>query len=355
MNNKKNIITWSAVVLVLLIFILPKIKFGSAKDAKPDSPTSSKRQTAVNALIIKTKSIQDKIFSNGTFISNEEVELRSEVSGKITKILFKEGQPIQKGTVLIKINDSELQATLKKNQSKESLARDKEFRVKQLFTKNLTSQQEYDNALSELNSAEADVEFTKAQLEKTEIRAPFDGIIGLRSVSEGSYISPTTKIATLQNINPVKVDFSVPQKYFGIVKEGKTILVKIASTGKMYSGKIYAVEPKIDESSRTVQVRAIIPNDRRELTPGAYVEIDIVLQDIKDAIMVPSEAVVPDIQGEKVFVYRNGLAVPQLVKQNIRTENEVQIINGLNVGDTIIVSGIIQLKPNAPVKLNEIN
>jgi len=355
MNNKKKIITWSAVVLVLLILILPKIKFGSARDTKPDSPTSPKRQTAVNAVIIKTKSIQDKIFSNGTFISNEEVELRSEISGKITKILFKEGQPIKKGTVLLKINDAELQATLKKNQSKESLARDKEFRIKQLFTKNLTSQQEYDNALSELNSAEADVEFTKAQLEKTEIRAPFDGVIGLRSVSEGSYISPTSKIATLQNINPVKVDFSVPQKYFGIVKEGKTILVKIASTGKTYSGKIYAVEPKIDQSSRTVQVRAIIPNDRRELTPGAYVEIDIVLQDIKNAIMVPSEAVVPDIQGEKVFVYRNGIAVPQLVKQNIRTENEVQIIDGLNVGDTIIVSGIIQLKPNAPVKLNAIN
>ena len=355
MKNKKKIITWSAVAIVIIILILQKVKFGSDNNVKMDSPNAPKRVTVVNAVIIKTKSIQDKIFSNGTLISNEEVELRSEISGKITKILFKEGQPIKKGTVLIKINDSELQATLKKNQSKASLARDKEFRFKQLFAKSLTSQQEYDNALSELNSAEADVEFTQAQLDKTEIRAPFDGIIGLRSVSEGSFISPTTKIATLQNINPIKVDFSVPQKYFGIIKEGKTVLVKIASTGKTYSGKIYAVEPKIDQSSRTVQVRAIVPNDRRELTPGAYVEIDLVLQDIKDAIMVPSEVVVPDIQGEKVFVYRNGKAVPQLVKQNIRTESEVQIINGLTIGDTIIVSGIIQLKPNAPVKLNSIN
>ena len=355
MKINKRIITWSAFALILIILILPKIKFSNSKEAKAGSPNSPKRQTVVDAVIIKTTSIQDKIFSNGTFISNEEVELRSEISGKITKILFKEGQPIKKGTLLIKINDAELQATLKKNLSKESLARDKEYRVKQLFNKDLTSQQEYDNALSELHSTEADVEFTKAQLDKTEIRAPFDGIIGLRSVSEGSYISPTSKIATLQNINPVKVDFSVPQKYFGIVKEGKIILVKIASTGRTYSGKIYAVEPKIDQSSRTVQVRAIIPNDKRELTPGAYVEINIVLQDIKDAIMVPSEAIIPDVQGEKVFVYRNGIAVPQLVTQNIRTENEVQVIKGLNVGDTIIVSGIIQLKPNAPVKLNAIN
>ncbi len=352
MNKKKKIIIWSALVLIAIVLILPKVKLSSDKNVKTDSP---KRQTVVDALIIKTKFIQDKIFSNGTFISNEEVELRSEISGKITKILFKEGQPIKKGTLLVKINDAELQATLKKNETIESLARDKEYRAKELFNKNLTSQQEYDNALSELNSAQADVEFTKAQLEKTEIKAPFDGIIGLRSVSEGSYISPTSKIATLQSINPLKVDFSVPQKYFDIVKEGKTILVKIASTGKTYVGKIYAVEPKIDQSSRTVQVRAIISNDKKELTPGAYVEIDLVLREIKDAIMVPSEAIVPDVQGDKVFVYRNGKAVPQLVTQSIRTENEVQIINGLSVGDTIIVSGIIQLKPNAPVKLNTID
>jgi len=353
--NKKKIIIWAVVASLLLIIIIPKIKVGSDNASEMTKANSPKRKTAVNAIIIKTKSIQNKIFSNGTLISNEEVELRSEISGKITKILFDEGQPIKKGTVLIKINDAELQATLKKNLSKESLARDKEYRVKQLFNKNLTSQQEYDNALSELNSAEADVEYIKAQLDKTEIRAPFNGVIGLRSVSEGSYISPASKIATLQNINPIKVDFSVPQKYFGVVKAGKTILVTIASTEKTYTGKIYAVEPKIDENSRTVQARAVIPNDRSELTPGAYVEIDLVLQDIKDAIMVPSEAVVPDVQGEKVFVYRNGIAIPLVVKQNIRTENEVQIVSGLNVGDTVIVSGIIQLKPNAPVKLNAVN
>jgi len=354
MDKKKKIIIWSSLALLLVILLIPKMKFSSSGE-KLIPVNNTKRKTIVNAIILKPKFIQDKIFSNATLISNEEVELRSEISGKITKILFKEGQPIKKGTVLIKINDAELQATLKKNLSKESLARDKEFRFKQLFNKSLTSQQEYDNALSELNSAEADVEYIKAQLDKTEIRAPFNGVIGLRSVSEGSYISPATKIATLQNINPVKVDFSVPQKYFSVVKEGKTILLKIGSTGKTYSGKIYAVEPKIDESSRTVQARAIIPNERGELTPGAYVEIDLVLQEITNAIMVPSEAIVPDIQGEKVFIYKNGIAVPQIVTQNIRTENEVQITKGVSVGDTVIVSGIIQLKPNTPVKLKTIN
>ena len=226
--------------------------------------------------------------------------------------------------------------------------------MNQLLEKNLTSQQEYDTQLSELNSVLADVEYNQAQIEKTEIRAPFDGIIGLRSVSVGSYISPQTKIVTLQNIDPVKVDFSVPQKYFGLIKEGKTIYVKITSTGKIYTGKIYAVEPKIDLNTRTVQARAIIPNESGELTPGAYVEIDIVLQDIKDAVMVPTDVIVPDIEGEKVFVYRDGNAVPQKVTIGIRTENEIQITSGLNVGDTLIVSGIIQIRSNSPVKLNSV-
>ena len=194
-------------------------------------------------------------------VSNEEVDLRSEISGKITQILFEEGKRVKKGELLIKINDSELQATLKKNNARLTLAKDREFRYKQLLEKNLTSQQEYDTQLSELNSVLADVEFNEAQIEKTEIIAPFDGVIGLRSVSVGSYISPQTKIATLQSINPMKVDFSVPQKYFGLIKEGKTIYVKITSTGKIYTGKIYAVEPKIDQNTRTVQARAIIPNE----------------------------------------------------------------------------------------------
>lgn len=351
MKNKKKIIIWSGLVVILLILIIPKIDFtGSGDDQLNVNPAT--RAVPVNGLIISTKPLQNKIFSNGTLVSNEEVELRSETSGKITQILFVEGKQVKQGDLLLKINDAELQATLKKNRSRETLARDREFRYKQLLEKNLTSQQEYDVQLNELNSVLADIEFTQAQIEKTEIRAPFDGIIGLRSVSVGSYISPQTPIAKLQSTNPMKVDFSVPQKYFGLIKEGKIVYVKLTSTGKVYNGRIYAVEPKIDQNTRTVQARALVPNDRGELTPGAYVEIDIVLEELSDAIMIPSETLVPDLEGEKVFVYRNGKAVPQIVETGIRTENEVQITSGLNKGDTLIASGIIQLRPNVLVKLN---
>ena len=354
MKNKKRILIWAALIIVLIILIYPKLNLTNGGEKSESAGRAGSRQLPVNAVIVKTKPLQNKIFSNGTLVSNEEVDLRSEISGKITQILFEEGKRVKKGELLIKINDAELQATLKKNNARLTLAKDREFRYKQLLEKNLTSQQEYDTQLSELNSVLADVEYNQAQIEKTEIRAPFDGIIGLRSVSVGSYISPQTKIVTLQNIDPVKVDFSVPQKYFGLIKEGKTIYVKITSTGKIYTGKIYAVEPKIDLNTRTVQARAIIPNESGELTPGAYVEIDIVLQDIKDAVMVPTDVIVPDIEGEKVFVYRDGKAVPQRVTIGLRTENEIQITSGLNVGDTLIVSGIIQIRSNSPVKLNSV-
>lgn len=349
----KKISIWAAIIILLIILILPKIIINKNNDLPSQSPRM--QALNVNGIIIKPKYLQNKIFSNGTLMSNEEVEIRSEITGKITQILFEEGKRVKKGDLLVKINDAELQATLKKNKSRETLARDKEYRYKQLLEKNLTSQQEYDVALGELNSVLADIEFTQAQIEKTEIRAPFDGIIGLRSVSVGSYISPQTKIATLQNINPMKVDFSVPQKYFGLIREGKTIYVRSSSTGKVYTGKIYAVEPKIDQNTRTVQARAVIPNERGELTPGAYVEIDIVLEEFNNAILVPSETIVPDFEGEKVFVYRNGKAVPQYVTTGIRTEKEVQILSGLKAGDTLITSGIIQLKPNLKVKLNLMN
>ncbi|MEG8946709.1 efflux RND transporter periplasmic adaptor subunit [Rosettibacter firmus] len=353
--NKKKLISLISIVIILFLFALPKLIINKSKNLNSPQSNPRSQPLVVKGIIIKEGYLQNKIFSNGTLMSNEEVELRTEIAGKITQILFEEGKYVKKGELLLKINDAELQATLKKNKSRETLARDKEYRYKQLLEKNLTSQQDYDVALGELNSVLADIEYTQAQIEKTEIRAPFDGIIGLRSVSVGSYISPQTRIATLQSINPMKVDFAVPQKYFGLIKPGKTVYIKISSTGKTYTGKVYAVEPKIDPNTRSVQVRAIVPNEKGELTPGAYVEIEIVLEEFNNAILVPSETIVPDIEGEKVFVYRNGKAVPQIVSTGIRTEKEVQILGGLNIGDTLIVSGIIQIKPNAPVRLSSVN
>lgn len=354
MKNKKVII-WSIAVVLVLVIIFSKIDLSSFSEEEILPGERNAKITFVNGQIIKSKSIQNKITSNGTLLSNEEVEIRSEISGKITKILFKEGEHVKGNDLLVKINDADLQATLMKNLSKENLARNREYRYKQLLEKNLTSQQEYDVAASELSSVLADLEYTKAMIEKTEIRAPFDGIVGLRSVSVGSYISPQTKIATLQSINPIKADFSVPQKYFNLIKKDKSIFVTLPASGKIYKGTVYAVEPKIDQNTRTVQARALIPNTGGELAPGSYVEIEIVLEDLQNSILVPTDVIIPDLEGESIFLYKNGKALLQRVDTGLRTKDEIQITTGLSVGDTLIVSGLIQLRAGAAVKLNSIN
>ncbi|MBN1302265.1 MAG: efflux RND transporter periplasmic adaptor subunit [Melioribacteraceae bacterium] len=354
MKSRKNVITFIVIVIVLILLILPKISLNDDNSGSPNPSSSGREALGINGKIIVTEPLQNKLYTNGTLFGNEEVELKSEISGRIIEIFFEEGKTVKKGEMLLKLNDADLQATLKKNMIREELAADKEHRALQLLEKKLTSQQEYDIALNELNSVKADIEYTKAQIAKTEIRAPFDGIIGLRWVSVGSYITPQSRVATLQSINNVKIDFSVPQKYYNEIKEGKEIEFKLPNTDNTFTGRIYALEPRIDETTRTLLVRAIAPNKNKLLAPGAYVEIEVILENITDAILVPTDVVVPDISGEKVFVYKNGNAVPHQVITGIRTETEIQILSGLNLGDTLITSGIIQLRPGSPVVLNNI-
>ena len=352
--KKKQIIAYAAVLIILLLIFLPKINFTSKNEDSKIADVEKKESVLADIKIIKPELLQDKIFSNGTLMGNEEVLLRSESSGKVTNILFEEGKRVKKGDLLLKINDAELQATLKKNILKLEFTKDKEFRSRQLLEKQLTSQQEYDVVLNELNTIKADIEFTNAQIAKTEIHAPFDGIVGLRSVSIGTYITPQTQVATLQSINPIKIDFAVPQKYYSEIKEGKAIEFTIPNINMNFNGRIYAVEPKIDQTTRTILVRAVAQNNNGVLLPGAYVEINIILNNISNAMLIPTDALVPDIEGEKVFLYKNGKAVPQKVSTGIRTEKNIQIINGIENGDSVIVSGIIQLRPNSQIKIKSI-
>ena len=305
----------------------------------------------VEIKIIKPEFLENKIFANGTLISDEEIELHPETSGKITKIYFKEGERVTKGELLVKINDADLQAQLRKGEEKLKLYRDKAERQNLLLEKELTSQEVFDVAQNEAASGEADVEYIKAQIAKTEIRAPFSGTVGLRYVSEGSYVTPNINIAKLQKIDPIKIEFSVPQKYSGIVKEGQSVQFHLSSDDKEYTGKIYAIEPKIDPDTRTLKLRAEAPNADRKLFPGSFVELNLVLGKTDSAKLIPTEAVVPDLQGEKVFVFNNGKAMPRNVEIGIRSEDVIQITSGIESGDSVIVSGIIQLRPGLPVKV----
>lgn len=308
----------------------------------------------VNALIISTQAMTDDIYTNGDLIPDEEVDLSFETSGKITDINFSEGSTVQKGQLLAKINDRPLQAQLKKLQAQLKLAEDRVFRQNALLVKDAVSKEAYEQVKTDLASLNADIDLIKANIQQTELRAPFDGIIGLRQVSVGSYASPTTIVAKLTKISPLKINFSVPERYAKEIKKGTRLTFSLDGYLKDFDATVYATESKVDPASRTLSVRALYPNTGTKLLPGRFASIKIKMHEIPNAIAIPSEAIVPEMGKSKVYLYKNGKSMPVEVKTGLRTDTQVQIINGLHVGDTIITSGTLQLRTGLNITLDNI-
>jgi membrane fusion protein, multidrug efflux system len=347
---KGKTIIW--IVLILAILVLVKIVFFKPKQSGPPQAAGKGGGTpsTVTVYVAQPKELNNTVFATGTLLANEEVMLNPEISGKIVQLNIKEGEPVAKGELLVKISDAEYQATLKKLELQAKLSDERSSRQKQLLQVKGISQEEFDISVNELNSIKADIEYTKALIAKTEIRAPFNGIIGLKYVSEGAYVNPSSKIAAIQQINPVKIDFSVPEKYAGVIQKNTVVEFTIEGVGKKQKARVYAVEPKIDLATRTVQIRAVAENGSAVLFPGAFAKIELPLQKIENAIMIPTQAIIPVLKGKRVFVCRNGKAEPVSVETGIRTDQYIQVTNGLQAGDSVITTGIMQLKPGAPVK-----
>ncbi len=345
-----------SIILIVVVLLVLKFIFFNSNSAKnlPPAATSKNPAIPVSGIIVHTEHLNNNVFATGTVLANEEVELRPEASGKIIQINFKEGTPVSKGDLLIKINDSDLLAQLKKLQLQIKLASEQEEREKKLLTINGVSQEEYDIALNQLNSLKADEEYTQAQIAKTELRAPFTGIIGLKNVSEGSYASPSQSIAWLQQIDPVKIDFSVPEKYGAIVHKGDKIIFTASNSRDTMRGEVYAIQPRIDVATRTLEIRALSPNKEGKIIPGSFVKVNLTLKQFSDAIMVPTQAIVPVLKGKTIFVYRNGKAESQAIETGIRTDTEVQVISGIQPGDTIITTGLMQLRGGMTVNLTNV-
>ena len=306
---------------------------------------------AVNGIVIRPQLLDNIVRSSGTVLASESVDLVTESAGRIEKISFAEGGHVRKDDLLMKINDDDLQAQLKKTELQIQLAAEQEGRQKHLFEIDGISREQYDISLNQLNTLKADRDNLLASLRKREVRAPFDGIVGLRYVSEGGYVSQTTRIASIQKINPVKVDFAIPEKYSGQVFVGDPVQFSNDETKLQFAGKVYAIEPKIDPAMGTLQIRALCDNRSGRVLPGAYVQIELRLKETQDALMVPTQAVIPVLKGQTVLVQKNGLATSVPVKTGIRTATSVQITSGLSPGDTVITTGIMQLRPGMPVKV----
>lgn len=318
-------------------------------ESRPRS--SGKKVLSVNAKILKPHLITDEILAVGRLVPDEEVQLSFETSGKITDIYFTEGSHIKKGTLLAKVNDQQLQAQLVRLEAQLPLAEDRVYRQNALLQRDAVSKEALEIVKTELATLQADIDKIKAQIEMTELRAPFDGIIGLRQVSVGAYASPTTVIATLTSIKPIKIEFSVAERYANEVKRGTNLTFKVDGSIETYDAQVYATESSLDPETHNLPVKALYPNSNEELMPGLYADIRLKQKEIENAIAIPSEAIVPEMGISKVFVYRDGKAEPVEVVTGLRTESEVQILKGLNEGDTILTSGTLQLRKGSIVEI----
>ena len=359
----KNSLTVLSILLILGIFFYPKLKnVFKSKDEKDKKEASvggkdakgAKSKVSVIVTVVYPTRLDDLVNTNGTILPNEEVEIRSEISGRIVTLNIKEGDAVKKGTTLLHINDEDLQARLKKLGFNKKLAEDNEARQKKLLEKEAISQREYDIAVNSVNTISADIEDLTAQIQKMTLTAPFDGTIGFRFVSLGSYISPTTKIATLTNTNPAKIEFAVPAKYSSIVRQGSKIDFTVENSEQKYVGIVYAIDPKIDPDTRTLQIRAIAPNPSHRLIPGSFARVELVLKSKGSALLIPTEAVIPEQKGNKVFIVKNGKAIPIKVQLGTRGEKNVEVLFGLSTGDTLITTGIMQVKPDGEVDIREV-
>lgn len=309
--------------------------------------------TQVDVLVAGTRALSNELEVNGTVIANEYVELHPEASGRLTYLNVPEGKLIPKGTLIAKINNADLQAQVEKSKVALDLAIKTEQRDKQLIAVNGINQADYDAALNIVNGYKADIEYNQALLDKTILKAPFDGYIGLRQVSVGAYVTPSTLIATLLQRSKIKIDFTVPESYSSILKIGSSVEVDMDQTGKRRRAVIIATEPQVSQATRNVTVRALLDNSNAN--PGGYAKVFVNAGMDKKAIMIPTNALIPDDKNNQVVLVKNGKADFVNVSTGVRLANNVEITKGIQEGDTVVITGVLFARPKSPLQVRQIH
>jgi len=334
------------IVLPLLLAALVSCK----SKAKEQAGNKEKPPVPVEVMIAAMTDFSSDIEVNGTVLSEEMIEIHPEVGGRITYLNIPDGAKVTEGTVLARINDADLQAQLQQQKVQLELAEKTEQRLKKLLEVNGVDQASYDAALSQVNLYNANINVLRAQIDKTVIKAPFAGRLGLRLVSEGAYVSTATAIGTLQQTDKIKIDFSVPESYESLVKIGKSVSIRTNSSIGEIKATIAAIEPQINTATRNIKVRARL--SQGNISPGAFVKV--VLNEKLNGIVVPTNAIIPDAIASQILLVKNGKAVSQGVETGIRTSDVVEITDGIKPGDTIIVTGVLSVRPNGAVKIKKV-
>lgn len=343
----KKLFNFSLLLFLLFMFIGCSNKKKELKTAKPNPPV------VVDVIIAEPRPVSNIIEANGSVVANEYLELRPEVSGRLSYLKVAEGGLVQKGTIIAKINDADLRAQLNKIRVQLDLAQTTVGRYKQLLDVSGINQSDYDIALNQVNGFKADIQYTQSLIDKTVIRAPFTGVVGLRQVSPGAYVSPSTIIATLQQLSQVKIDFTLPEAYGNIIKAGSSIEISLdANDDKRETATIIATEPGANTDTRNIKVRAVLKESN--VNPGAFVKVFIDEGKNRTSILVPTNAIIPDDRNNQLIIVKDGMAKFVNVQTGNRMENNVEIISGISTGDTVVVTGVLFARPKSKLNVRSV-
>jgi len=310
---------------------------------------------SVDGLIAKTQALVTNIEVPGSLLANESTEIHPEVSGRLVELNLKEGAFVTQGALLAKLNDGDLQAQKRKLEVQLKIAEQTEKRQSELLKIQGISQQEYDLSLLQVHNLNADIDIINEAIKKTEIRAPFSGKLGFKNISPGAYITPATIISTVSQVSQLKLQFTIPEKYSSQIKNGQNIDFAVDGSMKINHAHVSATEVYIEENTRSLSVRAIVSSQDPFLIPGAFAKVKIELGRNETSIMIPTEAVIPQGRKKQIFQFKNGKAVQLEITTGVRDSSRIQVLSGLNIGDTVITTGLLFIKPGSDVKISKIN
>lgn len=350
---KKRVVSIVSIGLVVILVVIG-LNNNQSDDKKKDKKGKKKTTAMVDGYVVKPVSLINEITVSGTLLPYEAVELKSETAGRVVKINLPEGKKVKSGTLLVKLYDDDLQAGLKKLESQLALQKQIYKRQSELLKINGISQNDFDQTVLQVNALSAEIEVQKVMIRKTEVRAPFDGVIGLRNISLGAQITPATALASIRQEEQVKLDFSVPEKYGSVIKPGLNLKFTLYNSDKVYDASVMATEREIEQSTRSMKVRAVVKSRGTDLIPGAFAHVQLTLGENKSALLIPTQALIPQERNKRVILVKNGAAHFVKVKTGIRKVSNVEILEGIQSGDTVVTSGILFLKEGDPIRFSNL-
>jgi membrane fusion protein (multidrug efflux system) len=345
----------SKLLFVTIVLFFSACKEKNASLQQPGGGQMKQPALPVEILLTKTKLLSADIEVPGTILANESTEIRPEVSGRLVQLNVREGSFISSGALLAKLYDGDLQAQMRKLEVQLKIAEQTENRQGQLLKIQGISQQEYDISLLQVHNLNADLDIISEAIRKTEIRAPFSGKLGLKNISPGAYITPANIITTISQVNQLKIQFNIPEKYGAQLKNGQNISFTIDGSTKNFTASVLASEVKIEENTRSLAIRALIKNSDPVLIPGAFAKVRVVLGKNENAIMIPNEVILPQGRDKLIYLYNGGKAIQRSITTGVRDSSNIEVLTGLQIGDTVITTGLLYLKPGSEVKISKVN